>query len=177
MGEVAGRLDVSVSPSGPGGAPRIWGECTVQGDHVVVVLNGWRRVVATRGTVRFPLASIVRVDHDPSARVHVKTGLHQWRKHGQGVWRIGSYHGLDGWSFWSIGLGRNAVLIECSGERFRYVVIEVADPQGTVREIRSAVAKATRRVPMGLETGLDTPVRGPSQRGRRDHGEATKGED
>ena len=63
----------------------------------------------------------------------MKTGLRQWRKHGQGVWRIGTYHGLDGWSFWSIGLGRNAVLIECSGERLRYVVIEVADAERTVR--------------------------------------------
>jgi hypothetical protein len=149
----------------------------VQGDHVVVVLHGWRRVLATRGTVRLPLASIVRVDHDPSARAHVKTGLHQWRKHGQGVWRIGSYHGLDGWSFWCIGLGRNAVLIECSGERFRYVVVEVADAQRTVREIRSAAAKVTRRVPGGWETTLETEVRGPSQRDRRDHGESTRGED
>ena len=85
----------------------------------------------------------------------MKTGLRQWRNHGQGVWRIGTYHGLDGWSFWSIGLGRNAVLIECSGERFRYVVIEVADAQHTVSEIRSAAAKVTRRVPEALETSLD----------------------
>ncbi len=149
----------------------------MQGDHVVVVLHGWRRVLAVRGTVRLPVASIVRVDHDPSARAHVKTGLRQWRNHGQGVWRIGTYHGLDGWSFWSIGLGRNAVLIECSGERFRYVVIEVADAQHTVSEIRSAAAKVTRRVPEALEPSLDTPVRGPRQRGRRDHGEATRSED
>lgn len=168
---------MSGSLSGPRRAPMIWGECKVEGDDVVVNLRGWRRLLATRGTVRLPLASIVRVDHDPSARAHVKTGLHQWRKHGQGVWRIGSYHGLDGWSFWSIGLGRNAVLIECSGERFRYVVIEVADAQHTVSEIRSAVAKVTRRVPEALETSLETPVRGPRQRGRRDHGEATRGED
>ena len=109
----------------------------MEGDQVVVRLRGWRRVLATRRTIRFPLASIVRIEHDPSARAHVKTGLRQWRKHGQGVWRVGIYHGLDGWSFWSIGLGRNAVLIECSGERFRYVVIEVADAERTVREIRA----------------------------------------
>ena len=71
-----------------------------------------------------------------------KTGFRQWRKHGQGVWRVGIYHGLDGWSFWSIGVGRNAVLIECSGERFRYVVVEVADAAETVREIRTAAGDA-----------------------------------
>ena len=93
----------------------VWGECRVGADEVVVRLRGWRTLLAAKGTIRFPLASIVRVEHDPLARAHVKTGLRQWREHGQGVWRLGTYHGLDGWSFWSIGLGRNAVLIECSG--------------------------------------------------------------
>ncbi len=173
MGEVTGRLEVS----GPGPelhrAPAIWGECRVEGDEVVVQLRGWRRIVATRGTLRLPLASIVRVDHDPSARAHVKIGLRQWRKHGQGVWRVGTYHGLDGWSFWSIGLGRNAVLIECSGERFRYVIIEVADARATVREIRLAVGRATRRVPGGL--GSD-PAR-PRPRDQRDRYGSQTGED
>jgi len=164
-----------VSLSGTRRAPMIWGECNVEGDRVVVRLRGWRSVLATRSTIRFPLASIVRIDHDPSVRAHVKIGLRQWRKHGQGVWRLGTYHGLDGWSFWSIGLGRNAVLIECSGERFRYVVVEVADAQRTVREVRAA-AEMTREIPEGLETSPATPARGPRQRDRRDQREPATGE-
>ena len=49
----------------------IWGQCGVEGDQVVVYLRGWRRVVATRGTIRFPLSSVVRIEHDPLARAHV----------------------------------------------------------------------------------------------------------
>ncbi len=155
----------------------VWGECEVEGDGVVVRLHGWRRLLATKGTIRFPLASVVRVDHDPFARAHVKTGLRQWRKHGQGVWRVGTYHGLDGWSFWSIGLGRNAVLIECSGERLRYVVIEVADAERTVREIRLAATRATQRVPGGVGTNSSAPDRAPRRRERRDEDELATGED
>jgi len=118
-----------------------WAECKVEGDHVVVLVRGWRKVVATKGRLRLPLASVVRIDHDPFARAHVRVGLRKWRRHGTGVWRVGVYHGLDGWSFWSIGLGRNAVLIEFSGERFRYVVVEVSDAETTVREIRAALAR------------------------------------
>lgn len=140
MGEVAGRLEVSSSQSGAGRAPRVWAECHLEGDKVVVRLKGWRSLLATRSSLRFDLASIVRVEHDPLARAHVRSSLRNWRHHGQGLWRLGVYHGFDGWSFWSIGLGRNAVLIECSGERFRYVVVEVADPGRTVREIRAAAA-------------------------------------
>ncbi len=112
----------------------------MEGDEVVVRLSGWRRLLATSSGFSFPLAAVVRVEHDPLARAHVRSGLRNWRRHGQGVWRMGVYHGFDGWSFWSMGVGRNAVLIECFGERFRYVVVEVADPAATVREIRSAAA-------------------------------------
>jgi hypothetical protein len=131
----------------------------------VVRVRGWRKVLATKGSLRFPLASIVRIDHDPLARAHVKIGFRQWRPHGQGVWRVGVYHGLDGWSFWSIGVGRNAVLIECTGERFRYVVVEVEDAAKTVREIRTAAAKVTRRIPGGLASG---PPAGALRQNRKD---------
>ena len=177
MGEATGRLDVSGSPSGERRAPMIWGECNVEGDQVVVRLSGGRKLLATKATLRFPLASIARVGHDPSARAHVKIGFHQWRRHGQGAWRVGIYHGLDGWSFWSIGLGRNAVLIECSGEQFRYVVIEVADAQRTVREIRAAAARVTGRSPGGLETNPATPHVLAQRRDRREQGGPATGED
>jgi len=133
-------------------APWIWGECFVEEERVVVRVRGWRRVLATRGTVAFLLSSVVRIDHDPLARAHVRVGLRRWRKHGAGIWRLGVYHGFDGWSFWSIGLGRNAVLIECSGERHRFVVVEVADPKATVREIRTAAGRVTQRIPGGVDS-------------------------
>jgi len=148
------------SSKGTAQAPWVWGECTVDKAEVVVRLKGWRRLLATRSEVRFSLASVTRVEHDPLARAHVRSGLRNWRRHGQGVWRIGIYHGIDGWSFWSIGIGRNAVLMECSGERFRYVVVEVADPARTVREIRAAAGRLTGEIPGGLGTprlGNDAP--------------------
>jgi hypothetical protein len=144
---------------------------------LVVRLRGWRTLLAAKATIRLPLASIVRVEHDPLARAHVKTGLRQWRKHGQGVWRLGTYHGLDGWSFWSIGLGRNAVLIECSGAHLRYVVIEVADPERTVREIRLATARASQHLDAGPGTDVSPAGRAPRRRERRDDHTAATGQD
>ncbi len=182
MGEVAGRLEVSVPRPGPGEvglgkAPWVWARCQVEDDEVVVRLGGWRRVLATRATLRLPLASIVRVAHDPLARAHVRSGLRNWKRHGQGMWRLGIYHGIDGWSFWSIGVGRNAVLMECSGERFRYVVVEVADPARTVEEIRTAVTRVTSRVPGSRVDSPPSARRLPRTRGHREPGDAAGGEE
>ncbi len=107
----------------------------------------------------------------------MKTGLRQWRKHGSGVWRLGVYHGLDGWSFWSIGVGRNAVLIECSGQRFRFVVVEVADPAETVREISAAAERLSGGNPDVVETNPRAVARGPDQAFRRTLGDAGPGQD
>ena len=166
---------MSISAPGASKPPRIWGELVVDGDRVVVRLSGWRRVLATKSVVGFPLASIARIEHDPLARAHVRSGLRNWKRHGQGLWRIGVYHGIDGWSFWSIGLGRNAVLVECSGQRFRYVVIEVADPVATVRVIRASAARVTSRIPGGLDAGSPSRTRPAApQSGARGPDEAEK---
>lgn len=117
--------------------PQVWGTVTVEGEDVVVRLQGWRAAIAMRRTLTFPAAAVNKVVHDPAVRAHVSAKL---RKRGgrSGMMRVGPYHSLQGWSFWSVGLARNAVLIETSGFRYRYVVVEVADPTRTVAEVRSA---------------------------------------
>ena len=168
------------APAAPRAARR-WsgGSAASRASEVVVRVSGWRRVLATKGTLRFPLASIVRIDHDPLARAHVKIGLRQWRKHGSGVWRLGVYHGLDGWSFWSIGLGRNAVLIECSG-----AALSLCGHRGGRRRRRRCARSArrghasTQRIPGGLATAPPPASQAPSRRrARRDRDAPATGQD
>jgi hypothetical protein len=159
--EAEGRLEVSDTPIDKPRGPKVWADCHLEGDEVVIGLSGWRRSLSTRRPVRFPVTSVVRVTRDPMARAHVKIGFHQWRRHGGGLWRVGAYHGLDGWSLWSIGIGRNAVLFECRGAHFRYVVVEVADPDRTVQEVLSAKRRAA-------EHSVEEPREGSGQAGNRD---------
>lgn len=146
MVEAAGRLDVSDTPTGQQRDPKVWADCHLEGDEVVIALSGWRKVLATRAPVRFPVTSVARVERDPMARAHVRIGFHQWRRHGGGLWRVGVYHGVDGWSLWSMGIGRNAVLFRCKGEHFRYVIVEIADPELTIREVRAAKERYSQEI-------------------------------
>lgn len=117
--------------------PKQWASLTADGDELVVRLRGWRSVLAVKRQLRLPLDSVVSVAHDPAVRSHVQAKLRR-RASRTGVMRLGSYHSFAGWSLWAIGLGRNAVLVECSGTRYRYVVVEVADPAATVKLVRDA---------------------------------------
>lgn len=117
--------------------PKDWGAIGVEGEALVCTLSGWRMIWAMRRRISLPLSSVVDVRHDPDARANVKAKLRP-RVGRTGVFRVGTYHSMQGWSFWSVGLARNAVVIEASGGRYRYVVIEVKDPVSVVRTVKAA---------------------------------------
>ncbi len=130
-----------LAPSWSNKPPAVWGTLRAEGGEVVAHLAGWRSVAALKKRVAVPIESVVRIVHDPAARAHIPTKLR--RKAGQtGFVRVGPYHSTLGWSFWSIGLGRNAVVVETDGTRWRYLVIEVENPQATVAQLTAAVLQA-----------------------------------
>lgn len=135
--------------------PHVWGSLRVEGDDVVVHLQGWRAALAVKRRLTIPLSAVVRVSHDPLARSNVRAKLRR-RAGRSGLFRVGAYHSLQGWSFWSIGLGRNAVVVEASGARYRFLVIEVADPAATVAELRRAAGLDGRPDPAASD-GLPPP--------------------
>lgn len=106
---------------------------------MVVRVPGWRSLLAVRRRLELPLDAVVSVVHDPRAREHVAVSNWQTRRHRSGLWRYGTYHCFQGWSFWSIGMGRNAVVLTLSRGRYRYVVVEVADPAETVQAVEGAL--------------------------------------
>jgi hypothetical protein len=119
--------------------PRVHALVTVEGDRVVVRVPGWRCLLALRRRLALPLDALVSVAHDPRAREHVAVSNWQTRRHRSGLWRYGTYHCFQGWSFWAIGMGRNAVVLTLTRGRYRYVVVEVADPAATVRAVEAAL--------------------------------------
>ncbi len=107
--------------------------------QLTVTLTGWRRLAALQRGTSVPLAAVVSVDHDPAPRSRVGTGPRPPRSRSSGgLWRYGTYHGVQGWSFWAVGSGKGAVVVEAASGRYRFVVVEVDDPAATVAEIERA---------------------------------------
>ena len=114
-------------------------EVRVEGGSIVVELRGWRRAVAMQRGVSVPVDAVVSAAPDPFPRGAVGVGPRKPRQRQiGGAFRYGTYHGVHGWAFWAIGSGRGSVVVELSRGRYRFLVVEVADPAGLVAEIESA---------------------------------------
>lgn len=128
--------------------------------ELVVVVRGWRRLLAMQRGVRIPLATITEVVHEPFPRARVPVGLRRPRqRQATGLFRYGSYPGPKGWSFWAVGTGKGALVIRCATGRYRFVVLQVEDPVAAVARVRAAVEAA--RAARGTEQPRGVEHRGP----------------
>jgi len=119
-------------------APKVWGTVAVEDASLVVRLEGWRAIWAAKRTLRVPLRAVIGAYHDPGAYVNVRTRLRGIRRSQSTTFKLGAQHSVDGWSFWACGLARNAVVFETVGVRYRFIVVEVADPTSVVTAVREA---------------------------------------
>lgn len=152
FGGFLGREDDFDSPAPLAGSsrkpPKVWGVLEVREETLVAELSGWRAVMAFKQRVEVPLRTVKKVEHDPAARSHIQAKLRK-RAGRNGLFRVGPYHSIQGWSFWSIGLGRNAVVVETNGARWRYIVIEVEDPKATVEQLQAALGASAKAAHAG----------------------------
>ncbi|TAN24974.1 MAG: hypothetical protein EPN30_05700 [Actinomycetota bacterium] len=119
----------------------IWGrrartvcKVAVDRDSVVISLFGPARILSLRKQVVFPLDSVTSVRLTPN--VFSEQGTFSRRI---GSWtiptffKVGSFRGArdSGATFWACFTGETAVTFELTNNRYRWVVIDVDDPQAT----------------------------------------------
>ena len=102
---------------------------------VVISLHGPARLLSLRGKVAFPLDSVLSVKSTPN--VFSKNGTFSRRLGNITIptfFRVGSFKGFrnQGSSFWVCFRGENAITFELENFRYRYVVVDVADPKATL---------------------------------------------
>jgi hypothetical protein len=110
----------------------------VEAETLVVRLEGWRAIWAAKRTLRVPLHAVVAVRRDPGVYANITTRLRGNRRSHTSMFKLGAYPSVEGWSFWSCGMARNAVVLETVGIRYRFIVVEVADPDSVVTTVRKA---------------------------------------
>ncbi|WFE34707.1 hypothetical protein [Micromonospora sp. WMMD975] len=112
----------------------------IDGDDVVVEIEGMDRLWSLKSRLVIPLANVRGATADPGIAADPK-GVRAPGTHLPGVITAGTFHQDGERVFWNIRDGARAVVIELADERYARLVVEVADPAATVALIEQAVAR------------------------------------
>jgi len=113
---------------------------SVQGDDLVVEMEGLDKLWALKSRLTIPLANVRGATVDPGI-VGEPKGLRAPGTHVPGVITAGTFHQDGEKVFWAVRDAKKAVVVELSDEHYTRLVVEVDEP----REVVAMVEKATRR--------------------------------
>ncbi|MEO3977874.1 hypothetical protein [Streptomyces sp. CAU 1734] len=113
-------------------------QVSIDGDRLVVTMEGLDRVWALKSAVTVPLAHVRGATADPGI-VRGRKGVRAPGTHFPGVITAGTFHTREGRVFWAVRDAAKAVVIELTGERYARLVVQVDDPRATVALIEQAV--------------------------------------
>jgi hypothetical protein len=114
---------------------------SVEGDQAVFEVEGIDKLWTLRSRLRIPLAHIISVDANAE---QVGRWWHGFKLMGTdvpGVLGAGTFYYHGELVFWDVHDPANAVILSLDHERYKKLIIEVANPPETIERLRLAVAR------------------------------------
>lgn len=106
-------------------------------DRLLVRPIGLVRVWALSRGIDCPLSSVVDVGVSPTRELH--KGFRAPGTHLPGVMTAGTFRTKGEKSLWMVGRHKEVLVIELTGEAFRYLVLGVEDPKAANEALRAAL--------------------------------------
>jgi hypothetical protein len=108
---------------------------------LTVQLQGMERVWALKKQIQAPLDQVVSIERTDPDEAMRPEGLRLPGAYLPRVIAAGSYLGRKGWGFWSVRDRERAVTIRLRDHHYRKLVIDVADPDAVINEVRRAIGQ------------------------------------
>ena len=115
-------------------------EIKIEGDRAAFEIEGWDRLWSLRSRLEIPLDHIKGAHVDPQPAMGWFQGLKVAGTDVPNVFRAGTFYQDHGFVFWDVHHPEKTIVVELEHERFQKLVIEVADPDITAREINQALS-------------------------------------
>jgi hypothetical protein len=115
-------------------------DVTIEGERAVFHVQGVDRLWALRSRLEIPLAHIVLVDADTE---QVSRWWHGFRLMGTnvpGVLAAGTFYFHGELVFWDAHDTAKTVIISLDHERYKKLIIEVANPEETIAQLHAAMS-------------------------------------
>jgi len=117
-------------------------DVTIEGDSVVFEVEGLDKLWAFRSRLQIPLAHVSSADYDPDA---VGRWWHGFKLVGTdliGIFAAGTFFYHGELVFWDVRDPKNTIIVSLDHERYKRLIVEVADPVETVARLRHALKPA-----------------------------------
>jgi hypothetical protein len=114
---------------------------TVAGDRAVFEVEGWDKLWALRSRLEIPLTHITDATCDPD---QVGRWWHGWKVMGTdmpGLFAMGTFYYHHELVFWDVRDPARTVIVSLDHERYKKLIIEVADPDAVVASLRHATIR------------------------------------
>jgi hypothetical protein len=104
---------------------------------LIVEIKGWDQVWALKRRLEISLAHI---DGIRAAADEIPRGIRIPGTHVPGIVAAGTFYDMGEKVFWAVHDSERAVAIDLHDEDYSMLVLEVADPDATIRDIERALA-------------------------------------
>ena len=117
-------------------------EIQVEGQRLVFVVQGWDKLWALKSRLEIPIAHVLGVRADPEPAMGWFQGVKLGGTDLPNLFKAGSFYQDGGMVFWDVRHPEDTLVIDLDHERYKKLVIEVADPGAALRLIEQAIARA-----------------------------------
>jgi len=117
-------------------------DVSIEGDRVVFQVEGLDKFWALRSRLEIPLAHITGVAIDPD---QARGWWHGGRLMGTnvpGLFAAGTFYSHGELVFWDVRDAANSIIISLEHERYKKLIIEVADPAATAAQLETVISSS-----------------------------------
>lgn len=116
-------------------------DITVEGEHVVFEVAGLHKLWAFRSRIDIPLAHILHVEHNAEAVGRWWHGFKVIGTNVPGLFAAGTFYYHGELVFWDVHDTTKTIIVSLDHERYKKLIVEVADADATVARINAAIGR------------------------------------
>ncbi|MGE5819502.1 MAG: hypothetical protein ACM37Z_15885 [Deltaproteobacteria bacterium] len=107
----------------------------IDGDKAIFEVQGWDKLWSLRSRLEIPLSHIKGARIDPAPAMGWFQGLKLAGTDVPNIFRAGTFYQQGELVFWDVHEPKNTIVIDLDHERYKKLIIEVADAEQEIKKI------------------------------------------
>jgi hypothetical protein len=119
-------------------------DVAIENDRVLFEVRGFDKLWAMRSRLDIPLAHVLDIERDPERVGRWWHGIKLFGTDLPGLFAAGTFYYHGELVFWDVSDPERTVIVTLDHERYKTLIIQVADPDEVVSRVRSALVSSRR---------------------------------